>query len=456
MLHSVKEALRVKMASNEYITIVHEATNDTDHWGPTGAQMDDIAKVFHNGHEEIMAEIKLRLKDRNHSWRACYKSLLVVDHLARNIHETLLPVICELVPLLKQISQSFTCNEKGVDRGLSVRERSRKLVELLTDGALLREERAKADLTRRKVAGEPISMGSSTVQSAPAVNRAAYDSDENRSVTRTNGGIRSALREEQEKADMLLAMKLQQEEEQRAARQGVSIPYLHPDQTQRRSDSAPNNQEEEDHRLAVELQRRLDSGEPITPTVWNPPHSAAAAIPVARVTKPTSEQTDSIPVARVTKVAVAPPKDLDSLFDFSSQPPVAAVKTEAEIPNTFDPFAASAPVSNDPAPPTDFFDAFLNQRKDANKPTTTVKNDVPLSHQGLDLFSVTGKQPAAATTPDFEAAATVKSPQPVAPTVDHLFEQQIRGLTVGSAPSIQSRTGPTLETLISENRQGAW
>ena len=79
MLHQVKEALRVKMANNEYITLVHDATNE-DPWGPTGPQMDDIARVFHNGHDEIMEELTLRLKHRKESWRMCYKSMLVLDH----------------------------------------------------------------------------------------------------------------------------------------------------------------------------------------------------------------------------------------------------------------------------------------------------------------------------------------------------------------------------------------
>lgn len=468
MFHQVKEALRVKMANNEYITIIHEATNE-DPWGPTGPQMDDIAKVFHNGHEEIMEELNLRLKHRNDSWRSCYKSLLVIDHLARNVHESMIPVIAAFVPLLKQISQSFTCNEKGVDRGLSVRERSRKLVELLTDGQLLREERQKAEATRRKVAGEPISMGSNDLGAPRGSTTTASGYDVYDSRPRPAAAVRNTnLKDEQERIDMMLAMRLQEEEERRAARAGETIPYLHPEQQQSKAaaeshsipvgrvKAAPKNgssgpaltREEADHRLAVELQRRMDAGEPITPTLF----AQAEAMFPSTTTTATAPQGNSSQTSANGRSASQPQSTIDSLFDFGGSATVAAQtavpsQKPSQQADVFDPFQSAPPAQPQPVVETDFFDAFVTTRaQKAASPSrplpasaTSDPHATSSNLAGTDLFAQTASS----------------QPAPSSDVSGDALEQQMRALVSGGVTGNSQANRPTLGDLTG-HKQPAW
>jgi epsin len=464
MLHQVKEALRVKMAGNVYITLIHEATNE-DPWGPTGQQMDEVTRNFHSGHEEIMEELSLRLKQRKDSWRSCYKSLLVIDHLARNVHQSLLPVISVLVPTLKSISQSFTCNEKGVDRGLSVRERSRKLVELLTDINLLQDERQKANATRQKVAGGPISVGSADVPHAsPSGGRnQAYDSYDaapsqfRNTAVATAGGRAVSLREEQERRDMELAARLQNEEDRRANTRGE---YLQEEPVRvgrvKAALPAPSSavrhpgintqglsQDEIDERIAIEMQRRLDAGEPLTPTLFqqqaqSPPQSGSTAS-TSLFEQHVEQAPSGVSQPPQQSKSAAPASNIDSFFDFggpsTTVTAAAAPQQRTAQPDPFDPFAAHstpAPAAASGAGETDFFDNFISQRKDQNRQAPVAAPPAP-SSGGVDMFAASSGNNN--TSPDH-------------------FEQQMRGLQ-GLNSSNGNQARPTLDEVVG-TRQPLW
>jgi epsin len=513
MLHSLKEKLRVGMSKSEFVVLVDEATND-DPWGPTGAQMDEITRVFHNGSYEIMEELELRIKNRSASWRRCYKSLLVLDHLARNVHEGCVADICRLVPLFRHVATTFHCNQGGQDHGLSVRERSRKLADLLGDPALLKDERAKAAAIRAKVQGiegsgkpniPPEVHRAETFQPQPKPNSAgSYDPYVAPGRQRTSTA--EALREEQEKADLALAMKLQ-EEENRRLRGPAGTAAIQPQQQQhqrvvaaRPLQPAPApvaglTQDELDMRLAIELQRRLDAGEEVSPTLFEQHTSQVQR------GSPSAARAGQ-PATATTKQPVKAPVDDFSSFFAPSQP---TVSTAAAAPPSFDPFAAPAQMRT-AAPSDDFFNQYLSQRTagapmaapsggtaPAGAPSgldlfasnsthapqppqhvgvgvgfssfqpagpSLVSPPQPPSHQQLDLFSGSVVTPSHSVAPQHRTPAQdIFSPTPQSaqsqssnPPPDQMFQQL--GLFSGSASS-QQQPSRTLGEIVAEKR-GAW
>lgn len=219
MLWSAREWARVKASGNEYVELVYDATTDMEKWGPTGAQMEKIALVFGRGSSKIMEELTFCIAHRDKSWRPCYKALLVLDYLARNLKESHLPKICALVALIREVSTTFHyVNNKGQDHGISVRERAKSLAELLSDPHLLREEREKAMVTKRKLANAP-SFGR-TVQPSPfGVSPPTYQ-PRTYSLHQPSGSLGGGRPQRtgvsQEQSDLDFAMRLQRDEERRA------------------------------------------------------------------------------------------------------------------------------------------------------------------------------------------------------------------------------------------------
>ncbi|KAI5690237.1 ENTH domain containing protein [Leishmania braziliensis] len=359
-LWSVKEWGRVMASRSEYVTLVHEATND-EKWGPTGPQMDAVCNAYTRGSSEILNELRNRLNNRNKSWRPCYKSLLVIDYLARNVDGRYLPEICALVPLMRSISTSFYyTNPKGVDHGVSVRERAKKLADLLSDGLQLREERAVAANTREKLSRNAHDCGGPNIDPYDGAYSGGYRENNERD---NYGGYGNAPRqaydsyrpspppapvlarplskEEQERCDMGLALRMQRDEERRS---GISAAQLEEMYANR---ARQNKHEAEPHRVTVEedderLARRLQHEEE------ERARSQGLSLPTLNSSKPSTTPVRPpspkvIPSAELEKPSQPEAKVLDDLF---TPPPVAPPAAPAPAP---------APVA-----PADPFDAFLN------------------------------------------------------------------------------------------------
>ncbi|SCU64896.1 epsin, putative [Trypanosoma equiperdum] len=329
-LHAAKEMLRMKTSGNEYARLVHEATNE-DPWGPTGEQMDNVCRVFQAGTVKIMEEIKLRLKNRDKSWRPCYKALLLLDHLARNVPEVGLPPLCSILPTLQHISQTFYYTGKqGADHGLSVRERAKKLFDLLSDPATLRDERYKAAATRAKLSGESIGSnmyggyGSSQFQGG---SNATQPSNTFQHASTTSYTI---SREQQEQEDRELAARMQREEERRA---GITVSEAQRMLgLERRSNAAKEASEKADMELAKRLEeeerRRAFGGVGAAPSeikATAPPEDniSSNAVEAHPKAEPRHDMLDdlfaSAPAAPVT--ATAPP----NAFSMPAQQQAASV-----------------------------------------------------------------------------------------------------------------------------------
>ncbi|RNF18683.1 epsin [Trypanosoma conorhini] len=358
-LHAARELFRVKASGNEFVLLVHAATNE-EPWGPTGTQMDEVCRAFARGSFEIMDEIKLRLKNRDKSWRPCYKSLLLLDHLARNVPESGLPAICSVIPMLRNISQTFYyTGRKGTDHGLSVRERAKKLCDLLSDGAVLREEREKAALTRFKLSGASgggVGGGghsnsryqgySSSMLPPSALLPSAYETQTQ--PTRT--------KEEQERYDMELAARLQREEEMRAGMSAVDVERMFNRQVPRQAEPVAQAARNSDLELARRLQEEEDQ------KLHGRRVSASSSPAQGTSTGASAMPPSPTPATPSPKPEPQPPKK-DVLDDLFAPAPLTTTTTTTTNASAQQPgWANSAPLQQQPPTSADPFDAFLDTR----------------------------------------------------------------------------------------------
>ncbi|KAG5476932.1 hypothetical protein LSCM1_05265 [Leishmania martiniquensis] len=354
-LWSVKEWGRVMATRSEYVTLVHEATNE-EKWGPTGPQMDAVCNAYPRGGSEILNELRSRLNNRDKSWRPCYKSLLVLDYLARNVDERFLPEICSLVPLMRIISTTFYyTNPKGVDHGVSVRERAKKLADLLSDGLQLREERVVAAQIKEKLShnasdgGGPNTYGSGynggygggyeydRYGGSGRGTRQAYDSYRF-SPPPAQLSSRPRTKEEQERYDMEMALRMQRDEERRTGISAEQLEEMYANKVRQRRGETERQRmaAEDDERLARRLQQEEEERA----------RRQGRSLPTLSSDQPPA------PPARVA----------------SPKPPAPAEPAKPKQPATdalddlFSPAPVAAPAAAAPATPKDPFDAFLETR----------------------------------------------------------------------------------------------
>ena len=86
MREMVDKATNLVMNYTETEAKVREGTND-DPWGPSGAQMQEIASFTFTYEQfpEVMGMLwKRMLQDNRSNWRRTYKSLLLLDYLVKN------------------------------------------------------------------------------------------------------------------------------------------------------------------------------------------------------------------------------------------------------------------------------------------------------------------------------------------------------------------------------------
>lgn len=274
MLWSTLEWARVKTSGDDMIHLVHEATNDMEKWGPTGPQMEKVCFEFNRGGAiSIKEELEYRLNHAKKSWRTCYKSLLVIDYLIRNSKEESLKLLYTLKPVLSSLSSSFYyTNSSGEDHGISVRERSKSVLELLSDPGLMQEEREKARLVKAHLnnsnrAGMYGSRGrlydSSNYSASDPLSRnthaARYPLRTERAPTKFES------KEEQEQADNAVAMRLQREEELRSGLSAQQLEEMYARQARQRivsqlpSTPSPAQRNEADAEYAERLQKIEDA-----------------------------------------------------------------------------------------------------------------------------------------------------------------------------------------------------
>mmetsp|Transcript_856 Transcript_856/g.984 ORF Transcript_856/g.984 Transcript_856/m.984 type:complete len:478 (-) Transcript_856:186-1619(-) len=136
---------------NPVEVLVREATGN-EHWGPTGTQMQKISQASYNYEDYgfIMQTLWRRLELRGKSWKNVYKALLVIDYLIKNGSDRVIDEFKSRLRVFQGLSHFQYVDEHSKDHGLSVRERSKILIDLLQDDRAIREARKIASKNREK------------------------------------------------------------------------------------------------------------------------------------------------------------------------------------------------------------------------------------------------------------------------------------------------------------------
>ncbi|KAF7289459.1 Epsin domain-containing protein [Mycena chlorophos] len=149
------QAKNVVLNVSEIEAKVREATND-DPWGASSTLMQDIANRTFNypDFNEIMPSIYSRFMEKEaRQWRQIYKSLQLLEYLIKNGSERVVDDARSHISTIKMLRNFHYIDEKGKDEGINVRNRSRELVELLSDVDKIRAERRKAKANKNKYTG---------------------------------------------------------------------------------------------------------------------------------------------------------------------------------------------------------------------------------------------------------------------------------------------------------------
>jgi epsin len=144
----------VVTGASETTRLVITATNN-EQWGPTGPQMRTVSDLTFNYSDctQVMEAVWERLETditSGANWRNIYKTLLLLDYIIRNGSERVVNEARQNSYQIKSLSAVHFVDSDGIDRGLSIRERAKHVVELLGDTARLREERKKCKQNRDK------------------------------------------------------------------------------------------------------------------------------------------------------------------------------------------------------------------------------------------------------------------------------------------------------------------
>ncbi|KAI0049420.1 ENTH-domain-containing protein [Auriscalpium vulgare] len=149
------QAKNVVLNVSEMEAKVREATND-EAWGASSTLMQEIAQGTFNFQQfnEIMPCIYAQFMEKEaRQWRQIYKALQLLEYLVKHGSERVVDDARSHVSTIKMLRSFHYIDDKGKDQGINVRNRSRELVELLSDVEKIRSERKKAKANRTKYVG---------------------------------------------------------------------------------------------------------------------------------------------------------------------------------------------------------------------------------------------------------------------------------------------------------------
>ncbi|RXW23785.1 hypothetical protein EST38_g2066 [Candolleomyces aberdarensis] len=149
------QAKNVVLNVSEMEAKVREATNE-DPWGASSTLMGEISQgTFNFAHfNEIMPCIYGRFMEKEaRQWRQIYKALVLLEYLIKNGSERVVDDARSHISTLKMLRNFHYIDDKGKDEGINVRNRSKELVELLSDVDKIRTERRKAKTNKNKYTG---------------------------------------------------------------------------------------------------------------------------------------------------------------------------------------------------------------------------------------------------------------------------------------------------------------
>ncbi|KAI8601533.1 hypothetical protein EDD21DRAFT_105410 [Dissophora ornata] len=157
-IYAAKSTIRsIKNFSKGYTDIqakVRTATSN-DPWGPSGTQMNELARATFNQQEflEIMEILDKRMNDKGKNWRHVFKALTVLDYLLHVGSENVVRYARENLYIVKTLKEFQFIDEEGKDQGSNVRQKAKDITALLSDEARLKEERRSRTAMRDRMAG---------------------------------------------------------------------------------------------------------------------------------------------------------------------------------------------------------------------------------------------------------------------------------------------------------------
>ncbi|KAM3417059.1 hypothetical protein BST61_g8638 [Cercospora zeina] len=148
----------VKNVTKGYSSVQVKVRNATsnDPWGPTGADMADVARITYNSSTdfyEVMDMLDKRLNDKGKNWRHVLKSLKVLDYCLHEGSELVVTWARKNIYIIKTLREFIHIDEDGRDVGASIRHSAKELTSLILDEERLRAERANRGSWKSRVTG---------------------------------------------------------------------------------------------------------------------------------------------------------------------------------------------------------------------------------------------------------------------------------------------------------------
>lgn len=158
---SYRQAKKAVLDMSEEEMLVEEATNE-EPWGPHGQVMSKIAEATQSDMDkfsDIMTTLWRRIAEgakaggSGERWRRAYKGLLLVDHLLKHGSTRCVDEIARNSHVIEQLTRFKFVDDKQRDQGINVREKAKRLGDLLQDTERLKSERLKARENKAKFSG---------------------------------------------------------------------------------------------------------------------------------------------------------------------------------------------------------------------------------------------------------------------------------------------------------------
>ena len=131
-------------------------------WGAASTIMNQIARDTYD-YEKFAIITRIMWESvetqRPSAWRVVFKGLSLLEHLVKNGSERCVDDARNHGHILRALHQ-FNYYEGTLDRGQGVREKSKQLVEMLSDNERIREERQKARKLREKLGATTMTASS--------------------------------------------------------------------------------------------------------------------------------------------------------------------------------------------------------------------------------------------------------------------------------------------------------
>lgn len=199
-----------------------EATSN-DPWGPSGAQMAELAQLSYNQTDfvEMMEILDKRLNDKGKNWRHVFKALTVLDYLLHSGSQNVWMYFHDNIYIVKTLKEFQYVDDSDRDQGLNVRQKAKEITALLLDESRMGDMRRKrTEMARTQNGDYSDDIGRRRRANA---NREAEDKElqraleESRRMAEEDEARRKANKDDDDNLAKALAMSREEEEERRKA-----------------------------------------------------------------------------------------------------------------------------------------------------------------------------------------------------------------------------------------------